>query len=321
MKRKALIVIAVLLFAGFLCRDLIGQKLSEISVENAARRQINYICMAIKERMTTADDVCSHPLPEIDALQFHFQRIRESDGEWFRSHGWKYYPTVRCGSGQPIYDFMDRSFVCDGTESTEVPSPTPFPTPTPTPAPLTGSLLKWDLPEWIETARAQTPPTPATGNELKSKRERVSLDYSQVQSSGDRVSFGHSVILSPVASLPAFVSFVNSSDVPITRVRALLLLDGELLAAPLRYHTQAQAFRGRFPTPQKAGSYRFQITLRSGRSIVTEPFALHLECRSEFDPPQNSTSAALKEALDLQAQSERLHYALDAVSRMTRGGP
>ena len=101
------------------------------------------------------------------------------------------------------------------------------------------------------------------------------------------LTFTSQVQLSPVTQLPANITFVPEGDsgTNIEQVRALLVLDGELLAIKLqkdvqpRTRSQGPEFRGTFPSPNETITYQFQIIYRDGKAELTNRFEVSPGCR------------------------------------------
>ena len=101
------------------------------------------------------------------------------------------------------------------------------------------------------------------------------------------LTFTAQVQLSPVTQLPANITFVPEGDsgAAIEQVRALLVLDGELLAIKLqkdvqpRTRSQGPEFRGTFPSPNQTITYQFQIIYKDGKAELTNRFEVSPGCR------------------------------------------
>ena len=100
------------------------------------------------------------------------------------------------------------------------------------------------------------------------------------------LTFTAQVQLSPISQLPANITFVPEGDSgsDIEQVRALLVLDGELLAIKLqkdaqpRSRTEGPEFRGTFPSPNETLTYQFQIISKSGKAELTNRFEVVPSC-------------------------------------------
>lgn len=137
------------------------------------------------------------------------------------------------------------------------------------------------------------------------------------------VRYRHRLLLNPSVGLPAVVAF--TSDAELTQVRVLLEVDSELLTLPLEYLPKYKGFRGQFPTPARSLRYQFQFIQANGSSFVTEEFVVSPECEeNEYEklleqanqfPEQREL---LSRAVELQKQSEKLKYLVDAVEKVVR---
>lgn len=127
--------------------------------------------------------------------------------------------------------------------------------------------------------------------------------------------YSHKVTLHPLAGLPALVSFVPADPGILSQVRALLVLDGELLVIPLK-GTEASAFRGTFPTPKSTLNYRFQVVLRSGKSVLSPSYSVETQCHDKVYKPEAVSSDRMKRALMLQLREQRLKYIVEVLDKI-----
>jgi hypothetical protein len=107
--------------------------------------------------------------------------------------------------------------------------------------------------------------------------------------------FVHEISLHPMTQMPSTITIVPRGDFggQVDQIRALLVLDGALLA--IKLHPQninvgpreesnslndkrPTEFKGSFPTPAESLSYQFQIILKGGRSQLTERFEVSPDC-------------------------------------------
>lgn len=100
------------------------------------------------------------------------------------------------------------------------------------------------------------------------------------------LAFTAQVQLSPIAQLPASITFVPDRDLGanVEQVRALLVLDGELIAVKLQKDLQpgnsgaGPEFRGMFPSPNATLTYQFQIILQGGKAELSNRFEVSPTC-------------------------------------------
>lgn len=131
------------------------------------------------------------------------------------------------------------------------------------------------------------------------------------------IRFASQVQLSPISQLPANITFVPEGDSgsKIEQVRALLVLDGELLAIKLnkdiqnKNRVEGPEFRGTFPTPNETTTYQFQIIYRDGKAELTSRFEVSPTCpgyRLSEDIDRETKILVLS-----QQQKKRLEIARD----------
>jgi hypothetical protein len=131
------------------------------------------------------------------------------------------------------------------------------------------------------------------------------------------LKFTAQVQLSPISQLPANITFVPEGDVgsSIDQVRAMLVLDGELLAIKLQKDSQPKTrnegpeFRGVFPTPNETLTYQFQIMYKNGKAELTNRFETLPGCsgyRIEDEVDRETKILMLS-----QQQKKRLEIARD----------
>lgn len=132
-----------------------------------------------------------------------------------------------------------------------------------------------------------------------------------------KLKFTAQVQLSPITQLPANITFVPEGDSGgvISQVRAMLVLDDELLVIGLKEDPQLQSrsqgpeFRGVFPTPAQTLTYQFQITYKNGKAELTNRYEVSPEC-----PGYRATNDIDRETRILllaQQQKKRLEIARD----------
>lgn len=100
------------------------------------------------------------------------------------------------------------------------------------------------------------------------------------------LTFTAQVQLSPITKLPANITFVPEGEAGgnIEQVRALLVLDGELLAIKLQKDLSPETrnvgaeFRGMFPSPSETLTYQFQIISKGGKTELTNRFEVSPSC-------------------------------------------
>jgi hypothetical protein len=153
---------------------------------------------------------------------------------------------------------------------------------------------------------------------------RATLNFAVAQElnvSRESLQFSHTVNIQPISSMSGYISFVNFDENLVSRVTALMVIDGEFLAVPLKYEQVAQAYRGSFPTPSRKLSYRFQILLRDGRAVITRQFEVEPKCDankrkiiSDFQP--QSSTEDLSQLLSLIEDEKRLNYVMQAIPRV-----
>ncbi|MCB0358637.1 MAG: hypothetical protein KDD44_03350 [Bdellovibrionales bacterium] len=83
----------------------------------AAERQCEAICDALARGDVSRDELCEHPVPEIATFQERYWRIKNQDGHWYASHGWKFYPEVECAASHLRLRLMDLLFECRGSKA------------------------------------------------------------------------------------------------------------------------------------------------------------------------------------------------------------
>jgi len=136
----------------------------------------------------------------------------------------------------------------------------------------------------------------------------VWIGLSAHPAAADELRFSHHITLHPVPSLASVVSFVPGEGEELSAVRALLLLDGELLSVPLIPEAGAKSYRGTFPTPKQSLSYRFQIVKQNGGARLSQSYVIKPECpRAGYSGP----SLQVKGAILAQHQRERLRVSKD----------
>jgi len=87
-------------------------------------------------------------------------------------------------------------------------------------------------------------------------------------------------------------------DIKNTSVRALLLIDGELLVLPMNYFSKFKAYRANFPTPVNSLSYRFQLLGSESSSSLSETFVVRNSCPiQELDQLTSSAPGSRKKLL------------------------
>ena len=131
--------------------------------------------------------------------------------------------------------------------------------------------------------------------------------------------FTSEVRLSPITQLPADITFVpeGESGANIKQVRALLVLDGELLAIKLKKDLQPQTrnegpeFRGTFPSPSETITYQFQITFNDGKAELTNSFEVSPGCPG-FQVTDD-LDRETKILIQSQQQKKRLETARDLI--------
>ena len=131
------------------------------------------------------------------------------------------------------------------------------------------------------------------------------------------LAFTAQVQLSPIVQLPANITFVPEGDsgVDIEQVRALLVLDGELLAIKLQKDMQPGSrsagpeFRGMFPSPNETLTYQFQIISKGGKAELTNRFEVSPSC-SDYQITED-LDRETKILLLAQQQKKRLEIARD----------
>jgi hypothetical protein len=131
------------------------------------------------------------------------------------------------------------------------------------------------------------------------------------QASADStLRFNHQLSLNPVPSLPGVITFVGQEGGGRYRtVRALLVLDGELLAVSLVSGGDGKTHRGSFPTPKSSLSYQFQVLTDDGGSLLSDSFEVSPVCQGYL--PGRQMSDEMRRALFAQQQRQRLLAARD----------
>lgn len=287
-KRSGKVFALVLLAAGilaFLFRNPVQSYFTTIARRNSAVRQVTFICLALSEHRVTAKEICARPLPEVPAFQEHFRIIAEKDQAWYEQHHWRYYPETQCAAdGEITFTLMDKRFACDGPR---------------------GKLLKEiSSNSFVSLAYAEEEQASSPDPEAEASSE------------GEFPKFSQRVTLNPIWGLPSLLSLVVDDPKQITQARALMVIDGELLAVPLRYHEPSQAFRGIFPTPEQTLSFQFQLIFSSGKSALSAPLAVEPRCEGGTYRPEHVKDEAIKDLLAVQAKEQRLSYALDAFEKV-----
>ena len=113
MSRILLKVLLIALCVSVVARFLFGEQLRKVLLRDAFAREVEYVCLAVKENRVSKEDVCSKPLIQIAALSTHYTKLQNSDGEWYNRHGWQYYPSVICDGDLIRLSFMKRTTACE----------------------------------------------------------------------------------------------------------------------------------------------------------------------------------------------------------------
>lgn len=79
---------------------------------NHASRLVSQLCAAVFAEKVSVETLCRTAVPEIPEFKQRYQALLSQDREWFQQHGWKFYPSVDCSGREPVFNFMDRDFVC-----------------------------------------------------------------------------------------------------------------------------------------------------------------------------------------------------------------
>ena len=146
------------------------------------------------------------------------------------------------------------------------------------------------------------------------------VDVAASSRASARVSFNHKVLVHPLPGLPSAIT-LSIDKIKATQVRALLVLDGELLVISLEYFSSASVFHGMFPAPKKSLSYQFQIISADGGSYLSKEFFVDPECSDIA--LENILSGArnfsfhekmVREALRLDHQRVVLEYLVGAIA-------
>ncbi|MCB0359179.1 MAG: hypothetical protein KDD44_06075 [Bdellovibrionales bacterium] len=116
------------------------------------------------------------------------------------------------------------------------------------------------------------------------------------------------ITLSPIPGLPAELEVSLSGREPIEFARALLLLDGELLAVPLQRAGPQHRYRVRFPSPAVSLSFRIQAVYSDKRAALSPRAEIPVTCR-------DSAPAFLDEEESFPGQGELLRHVVEAGER------
>jgi hypothetical protein len=288
---RKFLTLALLLAAGiWVGRDRLRLSFEELMERNIASRHLRYVCGKLAAGQVERKSLCDSLLDQVPALTDHFRRLKAEDGDWFQARGWSPVPEAYCVQDQLRFSYMGRLYLCEGEDFIE--------------REAERSSFSFTL---VETAFAAD----ASDGE-KSDSQKTLLP--KIRDDIDRLTFGHSAVVNPVQNLPSTISFVNSSGAVVTKVRALLVLDGELIIVPLRYESEFQAFRGTFPTPAVSGTYQFQVLLSNKRSITTETFRIPLDCQNPFNSEMPLTYNR-RRLLEIQKEVQQLQYIVQTLKR------
>lgn len=136
--------------------------------------------------------------------------------------------------------------------------------------------------------------------------------------------FGHKLVLNAYSGMPSMLMFSSVADKP-AEVRALITLDGSLLAVPLSFHMKTKSFVGTFPTPKQSLQYQFQVLLPEGRLAISELFTADPKCEKNVADEIAKSAASfpaqaglLTEALELDKDSERLQYMINSIESVLK---
>jgi hypothetical protein len=127
--------------------------------------------------------------------------------------------------------------------------------------------------------------------------------------------FSHQISLNPISPLQSVITFVPEGGANYQMVRALLILDGELLAVPLQSEADGKAYRGTFPTPKETLSYQFQAISTEDSSKLSASFEVSPYCPKGQYLPQRAVDPEIRRALLAQQQRQRLLTARDLLRK------
>ena len=132
---------------------------------------------------------------------------------------------------------------------------------------------------------------------------------------GEELRFSHQLSLHPISPLQSLITLVSAEEGKFKSVRALMVLDGELLAVPMFPESDGKSYRGTFPRPRESLSYRFQVSNDMGGARMSRPFEITPDCiRGQFQPLQ-SQDPDIRRALGAQQQRQRLLSARDMLRK------
>ena len=116
MFRIFLQILSIALLVSLVTYVFFGDRLQKVLIDEACERQVQYVCNALESQTVSLDLVCNTPLPEISAFKYYYQQIQRKDGDWYRKHGWSYFPSIKCRGEEVKVLFMDKTFICNGKE-------------------------------------------------------------------------------------------------------------------------------------------------------------------------------------------------------------
>ena len=130
--------------------------------------------------------------------------------------------------------------------------------------------------------------------------------------------FSHNLLLNTHPGVPSKLIF-RFSGVKPKSVRAIMLLDGNLLVVPLSYIDKQGNFRGSFPTPRESLSYQFQASLE-GTTLLSGMFTAEARCAEAALGKIISAANAfpgqtglLRQALTLEDELEQYKYIVSSL--------
>ena len=154
----------------------------------------------------------------------------------------------------------------------------------------------------------------------------LAVDYQKQSVRAEANSIKHDIVFNVAPGLLSHIK-VFYTDQQASKVRAILLVDGDLLVVNLVYSAEHKAFSGVFPTPKKGLEYQFQISNYNEEVFLSPVYSADPSCYKQevqkIVAKANSypmQASLLAEVVNLDREVELLKYLVYSLDLFAKKG-